>query len=63
MGIIRCTHSVLNSPPGQEFLCVMGSKLGSVISGEIICDLKSGGQLPKDLDQALGGGFLLKVVD
>ena len=41
----------------------MGSKLGSVIRGEILCDPEGGEQLPQDLDQALGDGFLLKVVD
>ena len=44
-------------------MCVMGSKLGSVIRGEILCGPKGGEQLAQDLDQALGSGFLLKVID
>ena len=38
----------------QKFLCIKGSKLRPVISGEILCDPERGGQLPQDLDQALG---------
>ena len=63
MEIIICTNPVLDSPPGQKFLIVIHSELGSVVNTEILCNPEGGEQLPQDLYQALGSGFLLTVKD